>query len=467
MDANAELQARIAALEGRINTRKEAVTQLNATASPKLQGSFNYSVPRRGTPYGAPYRQQPGAGRGYPTFQNQSLVMSGGRNSQNTAAAHSNPTINAKDWVLTRGRHQQLINTAVYEQKSQEKLKGVQETIRRKQIEHGIRQKKQVMRYRQQNSLSTGKDHVPRDEIVVDNIRFRVADGGSRLIRIDGQYTTCAAKQSGSENNTGNPKSARGTPKQTQIGGVPFLRSKTGNLYRSGLVKTKKYGLWQVTTPVVVHLGLNYRRDKPLTKRKDLCPRFTATGYCPHGPQCRFTHDADKVAICKTFLSTGACQAGESCDLSHNPTSHRVPACVHFLRGMCTKDDCRYAHVRVNAGAPVCYAFATLGYCEKGASCAERHVHECPNYSNKGTCRNSKCPLPHVDRAGQLRKAATALRVGEDDDDVMSDLSSNNEYDEIDSDDVDSDDLEEDVDLFAAEVNMDHEFSQQHDFIKL
>jgi hypothetical protein len=115
-------------------------------------------------------------------------------------------------------------------------------------------------------------------------------------------------------------------------------------------------------------------------------------------------HDPDKVAICKDYLLQGKCAFGNSCDLSHEPTPNRVPACVHFLRGGCTNENCRYAHVKVNPNAPVCNDYARLGYCEKGIHCKERHITECPEYANTGVCTVEKCRLPHVDRAGQIRR---------------------------------------------------------------
>ena len=176
------------------------------------------------------------------------------------------------------------------------------------------------------------------------------------------------------------------------------------------------------------------------------------------------------MAICKDFLQTGSCSAGDSCDLSHDTTPERVPACVHFLRGKCSNDQCRYAHVRVNPSAPVCRAFATLGFCDKGATCTERHVFECPDYAGTGSCNNKKCRLPHVDRAGQLRKmdasgpaasnnknnkrgVVSSVVAQEDHGEGESDLSS--EEDEADSDDIDSDGLaEEEEDDDEKEVEM-------------
>jgi len=186
-------------------------------------------------------------------------------------------------------------------------------------------------------------------------------------------------------------------------------------------------------------------------------------------------HDPIKVAICKDFLKAGLCPAGDACDLSHDPTPERVPACLHFQRGKCSNPACRYAHVRVNPSAPVCSRFANLGYCEQGAACQDRHVYECPDYANTGACRNRKCRLPHVDRAGQIRKmVANKLetpndsRRGSGQEDDSSDLSSEEEdgYDAIDSDDVDSDGLvDEPMDIRMETDN--HELSQQQDFVHL
>ncbi|MDI1491425.1 MAG: hypothetical protein OHK93_002634 [Ramalina farinacea] len=179
--------------------------------------------------------------------------------------------------------------------------------------------------------------------------------------------------------------------------------------------------------------------------------------------------------MCRDFLQTGTCPAGDSCDLSHDPTPERVPACLHFLRGKCSNSPCRYAHVRVNPAALVCRDFAILGYCGKGVNCLERHIHECPDYANTGTCRNTKCALPHVDRAGQIRKRAAAASTAnnnvvidretqhddeEDDDDVVSD-----EEEDTNSDDMDSDGVEEILGADPSDDAASHALSQQQDFV--
>lgn len=196
-----------------------------------------------------------------------------------------------------------------------------------------------------------------------------------------------------------------------------------------------------------------------------LCDIYTdsCVGACYKGPSCLYVHDPNKVAICKEFLH-GKCSAGIECDLSHEPSPHRSPTCLHFLRGRCSNPECPYAHVRVTPGAPVCRNFATLGYCEKGAECEERHVHECPDYANTGVCNKKRCRLPHVDRAGQIRKNAAVKAEGANEDEDESDASSEEEeYDAIDSDDVDSDEGEEPE--FISEGVDTGELSKQQDFI--
>lgn len=189
----------------------------------------------------------------------------------------------------------------------------------------------------------------------------------------------------------------------------------------------------------------------------------TYLGRCAKGPRCPYTHNPSTVAVCAEFLKSGNCPAGDACDLSHDLIPERTPACLHFLKGKCTNDPCRYAHVRVNPSAPVCKDFAHLGYCSKGVTCEHRHVHECPSYANAGICRNPKCRLPHVDRAGQLRKQAAQLDaiIGQDENDI----SSNDDISETgDSDDVDSDGLEEEP-ILSSENLGPSQISRNEDFV--
>ncbi|KAF2750666.1 hypothetical protein M011DRAFT_464486 [Sporormia fimetaria CBS 119925] len=106
-------------------------------------------------------------------------------------------------------------------------------------------------------------------------------------------------------------------------------------------------------------------------------------------------------------------------------------------------EHCRYAHIHVNELAPVCEAFARLGYCEKGAQCADHHRFECPDFANKGSCEVKGCRLPHITHAARLRRAR-----GSPDTETPSDQASSSE------EDAESDDYA-------------HALTQQADFIPL
>ena len=40
-------------------------------------------------------------------------------------------------------------------------------------------------------------------------------------------------------------------------------------------------------------------------------------------------------------------------------------------------------------------------------------MHKYPDYANSGFCHKKRCKLPHIDRAGQIRKAAAAASKAE------------------------------------------------------
>lgn len=49
-----------------------------------------------------------------------------------------------------------------------------------------------------------------------------------------------------------------------------------------------------------------------------------------------------------------------------------MPVCALFLRGACTRDDCKYRHVKVSRSAQVCQAFLK-GFCADGDACRLKH----------------------------------------------------------------------------------------------
>lgn len=43
------------------------------------------------------------------------------------------------------------------------------------------------------------------------------------------------------------------------------------------------------------------------------------------------------------------------------------------LQGLCTTEDCPYAHVKVDPNAPVCQEFVA-GHCPRGVACTKKHL---------------------------------------------------------------------------------------------
>ncbi|KAJ5698648.1 hypothetical protein N7462_000653 [Penicillium macrosclerotiorum] len=442
MTENEDLLAKIGQLAGQINRHKTETTQPYQHSSHRSQYVSRHAPSH---PSWAPYSRGRGRGRHAAPHRNRTLVLNnnghpGHPTSNNSSPGpgsdndgESRPPITSNGWVAKRDRHMQLINSAVYDKEAQARTKAMEETRKLRAQRRAEREQTKVLQYAQAAGASVATTAQPSagHQILVNDIPFKITRGGSKLIRI-----------------SNDPNTANTTPKRVHIAGVAFVRSKNGNLHRLGAVTSKK-------------------NPSSIKKRNELCKRFTTTGTCHKGPSCLFIHDPSKVAICKDFLQTGQCSAGMSCDLSHEPSPHRSPTCMHFLRGWCSNPECRYAHIRVTPGAPVCRAFATLGYCEKGDACEERHVHECPDYANNGACHKKRCQLPHVDRAGQIRKAAAAAAKAEsaERDDDSDPSSEEEEYDAIDSDDVDSDEFD-DVPEELIEGTDSGEMSQQQDFIR-
>ncbi|PYH97827.1 hypothetical protein BO71DRAFT_416741 [Aspergillus ellipticus CBS 707.79] len=492
MTEDQDLMAKISQLAGQINRHKTERSHTAPLYSSEISTGQHVSrhVPSRGrgwAPYGGRHYAR---GRHVAPHRHRTLILnntaSPGTPGSTTPAGATTETdgearsATPNEWVVKRDRHMQLINTSIYDQETQARTKAMEESRKAKSQKKAHVEQARVLNYARgfgrayPAAFTAPQVAEPSAEyqVLVNDIPFRVSRGGSKLIRVSG---ACAGdflvKRAGLPV-LDDPNTANNTPKRVTVAGVTFVRSKNGNLHRLGAVTSK-------------------RKPMAVKKKDALCQRFTTTGTnafpilgfqspfslfilvverlgsCYKGPTCPYTHDPNKVAMCKDFLQTGTCNAGISCDLSHEPSPHRSPACVHFLRGRCSNPECRYAHVRVTPGAPVCRDFAALGYCEKGAECEERHVHECPDYANNGVCHKKRCRLPHVDRAGQIRKNATTksdVTIEAEDSDASSE---EEEHDEIDTDDVDSDDLDEnEPELLAAETDT-GEVSQQRDFIRL
>ncbi|KAM6480953.1 hypothetical protein HDV62DRAFT_88096 [Trichoderma sp. SZMC 28011] len=419
-----ELLARIGQLAGQINRHK------NQQAGYQSVPPSHHPHRHRGNVYrqaGAPYPSRGYSSRPAATHRHRTLHLNASASASGSASSSAapSPAPTTSGWVSKNDRHRQLINASIYEKDSQNRAKAIEETRQRNLKERRLREKKRFGDYLRHQAdvagvagTSMSANSTGLNEISVNGIRFRVLDGGKKLVK-----------------SPDDPASPAMTPKLTVIAGVKFHRTKTGNLVAQRIVR-------------------DHRRSGAVKKLDQRCKIFSTTGSCPKGPSCRYIHDPDKVALCKDFLKDGKCPNGEACDLSHELTPERVPNCLHFAKGQCSRPDCPFTHSKASPSAPVCTAFGFCGYCDKGAECTDRHVFECPDFSNTGICKTRGCKLLHRERASVLRNQAKQRDEAED-------VSSDDES--VDSDDVDSDEVAE----FLGADDDDSDFENPKDYLPL
>ncbi|KAF2206700.1 hypothetical protein CERZMDRAFT_89095 [Cercospora zeae-maydis SCOH1-5] len=416
------LQAKIAALAGQINKRRQQPQRHDLNQHSHLMHGTAQSV--RGANRWSPYAPEARPAIPRPV-KNRTLVLGGA----------SNDLPSARDYDATpRSIDPSAVPSSRF---VTSRVGGRSQLMTKETYEREQRQRQEYEGQRAGNTTSTALQQIRNAESSIpsaqtdrvlefNDIKFKLQPHGDKLVRLVDPATI--DKQ---------------TPRKVTIADVDFLRTKNGNLIRTMSTTSD-----------------NTRSTARPARRQ--CEKFTKYGSCPFGPSCRNRHDPNRIAVCKEFFTKGSCTAGKNCDLSHEATYHRVPACTYFLRGNCTNSACRYAHVNVSTSTVVCRPFATLGYCSKGVECGSRHVFECPDYTNHGHCEaraKGHCLLPHIDRASSLRKAAK--RRGDSNSDNDSDLSSAQEVQSGSEEDRDSD-----IDITMENDDDDgHALTQQRDYI--
>lgn len=145
-------------------------------------------------------------------------------------------------WVAKRGPGKlQLINSSVFEEQAQAKVK---ERLRRKEEKEKLKFKSWIRKSR--GPPYSGSAVAPPHEVMIAGERYRVAAYGSKLVKISGESIKQAFGMEGensawfNQSTIDDPKAANTTPKKAVVGGVSFVRSKNGNLWRSGLIKASR-----------------------------------------------------------------------------------------------------------------------------------------------------------------------------------------------------------------------------------
>ena len=90
-------------------------------------------------------------------------------------------------WVTKNDRHMQLINSSVYDKESQARNRAIEETRRQKALRRDQREKQKIERHLDTLTSRAGQATVVSHELSINGLRFQVADGGSKLVRIRGE----------------------------------------------------------------------------------------------------------------------------------------------------------------------------------------------------------------------------------------------------------------------------------------
>jgi hypothetical protein len=198
-------------------------------------------------------------------------------------------------WVTKQDRHLQLINTSIFEKDSQKRAKAIEQTRQQKLKQRDEREKARFVRHLQRggshNTAPIPTTGTPgNQELEVNGIRFRVTQGGSKLVKVPGEDWSLDSSRtiwlSGpvmSLQCPGDLNAAKSTPKSAMIGGVRFYRSKSGNMYRSGIIKAHRYGPshFDPTRLSGHYNSANISRDRRtgvVKKINEPCKIFTTTG---------------------------------------------------------------------------------------------------------------------------------------------------------------------------------------------
>jgi hypothetical protein len=239
----------------------ERFTQSNISHT-DLQGYQQPSTGWRPSRGGYSSRGYSRGGRAPQVHRNRTLVLNGNtstpRLSEASANENENPPANGNNatpgWVTKQDRHLQLINTTIFEKDSQNRAKAMEQTRQQKLKQRDDREKARFVKHLQRAAGNSYNGSATRTtgitgnhEVEVNGIRFRVAQNGSKLVKAPGEnWPRKADRYIGlggpviSLQCSGDLNAAKYTPKSALIGGVRFHRSKSGNMYRAGIIKAKR-----------------------------------------------------------------------------------------------------------------------------------------------------------------------------------------------------------------------------------
>lgn len=183
----------------------------------------------------------------------------------------------------------QLINSAVYDKEAQARAKAMEDTRKAKAQKKTQVEQAKVLSYAQGvgrqfppptvAAAPAAAAHPAGYQLFFNDIPFRIARGGSKLIRMSSATPidsdmTCYSR-TGLPGAPDDPNTANNTPKRVSVAGVTFVRSKNGNLHRLGAVTSKR---WRLPLGFANQKTHGAYRNPTVKKKNELCKRFTTTG---------------------------------------------------------------------------------------------------------------------------------------------------------------------------------------------
>ncbi|KAG0206778.1 hypothetical protein BGX28_001851 [Mortierella sp. GBA30] len=325
------------------------------------------------------------------------------------SSGSTSPT-SGQQWIQSKGKNMSLMNAVTFKKTMDAKEKSIRSS---KEAKRKLREAraKQAMNLRKGLVTVGGQEYrksrdgrklvmqdSTKENIVINGVSFEMDPRGNKLVRKGTSKTGESSTPATfgvvkSLSSLGKASTVPGaTPKQFSVDGVVYVRTTNGNLVRATLVKDK------LLAKRAAQQALKQKRDKAAPKRS-FCKFFTRFGQCSRAPQCPFIHSRTHLAICKKFLRGICPNTSSTCKLSHTPSANTTPACSHFQRNGCTKDNCLYPHIRINPQAQICRPFATEGWCDAGINCKDRHVWICPDFGTMAGCKK-RCGLAHLANGG-------------------------------------------------------------------
>lgn len=206
-------------------------------------GRASYPVPARGG-----YR----VGK-TPVHRHRTLVLNGSNTSSpitpvSDSASPANPA--CPSWISKTDRHLQLINTSIYQEQTEARVKAIEQTrlqkLQKKENEERARFLNHLQRSGSSSQVATTPNAAPTYEVLVNGVKFAVVRNGSKLVKLPGASNGFHDSNPGAHAHQPCPYSEdlngpKATPHIAYVGGVKFYRTKNGNMYRQAVIQAQRY----------------------------------------------------------------------------------------------------------------------------------------------------------------------------------------------------------------------------------